>query len=386
MKSIQPALLFPFLIAGLLFGIIGGWVRLGHMAFPIGEAAAHHGLLMVGCFLGSLISLERAMVMKNKFWLTVPLLSALSMPLLLAGWSGLGAYMLLAASLGLVVIMYFQTIKVAEIYSYIIALGAAAWMLGNFAYVYSDFVPMATGWWMAFLLFTILGERMELSKFLPTPKWAGLLFYAGIAVFGLGLLLPFHQWGNTVLGIALLCLALWLFRFDMARYAAKKSGQFRYIGIGLLTGYFWLALNGWIMGWMEDHPFYYDLYLHTFFLGFTFSMIWAHAPIILPMVFKLQINIFHPVLWLGWIMFQVTLAGRIVSAWLGDATWRKLFGVANGWVILIMFLLMGTLFLYRKNRIKSRVAKKYQPFYSKDQKLEIEGGSDVYYKKEKMNS
>lgn len=383
MKSIQPAWLFPLIIGSLITGILGGWLRLGYLAFPIGQAASHHGLLMVGCFLGSLISLERAMVMKNRFWLTVPLLSALSMPLILAGWPGLGAYMLLAASLGLIVIMYFQTIKVAEIYSYIIAFGAAAWMLGNFAYVYSDFVPMATGWWMAFLLFTILGERMELNKFLPTPKWAGMVFYTGIALFGLGLLLPFHQWGNTVLGIALLCLALWLFRFDMARYAAKKPGQFRYIGIGLLSGYFWLALNGWILGWMEDHPFYYDLYLHTFFLGFTFSMIWAHAPIILPMVFKLQVNIFHPVLWLGWIMFQVTLAGRIVSAWLEDATWRKLFGVANGWVILIMFLLMGTLFIYRKRQLETRSAKKPRFFFSKNKNFEIESTGEGYDMKRK---
>ncbi|MFO7826681.1 MAG: hypothetical protein R6V72_22305 [Cyclobacterium sp.] len=347
MKTIQASWILSFIVLGLLSGVLGGWIRLGFVAIPLGAAAAHHGLLMVGCFLGALISLERAMVMKNKYGLAVPLSSALSMFFLLGGWPILGAFLLLAASLGLVVLMYFQTLKVPEIYTYIIALGAAAWMLGNFAYIYSDFVPMATGWWMAFLLFTILGERMELNKFLPTPVWAKYVFYAGLAVFGLGLLLPFHQWGNTVLGAALLILSIWLVRFDMARFAAKKSGQFRYIGIGLLTGYFWLALNGWILGWMEGHSFYYDLYLHTFFLGFTFSMIWAHAPIIFPAVFRIKADVFHPVLWWGWGIFQISLAARVASSWAGWTSWRYFFGMVNGFSILALFLSMGLIVYFR---------------------------------------
>ena len=160
MKTIQPSWILPFIVFSLLSGVLGGWIRLGFVAIPLGAAAAHHGLLMVGCFLGALISLERAMVMKNKYWLVSPW-PALYPCFFFAweGWPILGAFLLLAASLGLVVLMYFQTLKVPEIYTYIITLGAAAWMLGNFAYIYSDFVPMATGWWMAFLLFTILGKK-----------------------------------------------------------------------------------------------------------------------------------------------------------------------------------------------------------------------------------
>ena len=110
---------------------------------------------------------------------------------------------------------------------------------------------------------------MELNKFSPTPVWARYVFYAGLAVFGLGLLLPFHQWGNTVLGFALLILSIWLVRFDMARFAAKKSGQFRYIGIGLLTGYFLVGpeMAGFWAGWRGTPsimtctciPFFLDL-------------------------------------------------------------------------------------------------------------------------------
>ncbi|SHN25565.1 hypothetical protein SAMN04488057_11437 [Cyclobacterium lianum] len=352
-KLIHPAWLLPVILGCLIMGIVGGWIRLGYLAFPIPEAAAHHGLLMVGGFLGALISLERAMVMKHRAWLLVPLLAVLSLPLLLGGWPMAGSALLLAASTCLVVLMYIQTLRLSEIHTYIIALGAAAWMLGNFAWIYSGFVPMATGWWMAFLLFTILGERVELNRFLPTPEWAKGIFIAGMVLFGLGLLLPFHQWGNSTLGFASVLLAFWLLRFDMARKAAGKPGQFRYTGIGLLTGYLWLALHGLILAWMENHPYYYDLYLHTFFLGFTFSMIWAHAPIIIPAVFKVHANIFHPVLWLGWSLFQLSLAGRMIAAWQEDTYWRKLFGILNGWTILLMFMMMATVLLVRVTGGKS---------------------------------
>jgi len=87
--------------------------------------------------------------------------------------------------------------------------------------------------------------------------------------------------------------------------------------------------------------------LHTFFLGFTFSMIWAHAPIIFPLIFGIRETPYHRVLWWGWGVFQLTLLGRIVSGGLGLMQWRSLFGVANGWAILGMFALMAGIILWK---------------------------------------
>ncbi|MFC4871448.1 hypothetical protein [Negadavirga shengliensis] len=341
MKIFKPVYIFPLMVMALITGISGGWIRLGFMGMPLPGTAGSHGLLMVGGFLGTLISLERSMVMKNKVWLTVPLMSGVSVPFVIGGWSTVGISMVLLASMGLVAIMYFQTLRHQLPQDYVMALGAVTWMLGNFTYMYTGFMAMATGWWMAFLLFTILGERLELSKFLPTPQWAKKTLFWLIGFFFMGLLIPFHGWGSSILGTTLILMALWLLHYDMARIASRKADQFKYIGVGLRTGYIWLALNGAVLVLMEHHAFYYDLYLHTFFLGFVFSMIWAHAPVILPMVLHLKLTPYHPILWLGWLVFQLSLAGRVVSSFMEEYAYRQLFGVINGWSILGMFALMA---------------------------------------------
>ncbi len=70
-------------------------------------------------------------------------------------------------------------------------------------------------------------------------------------------------------------------------------------------------------------------------------MIWAHAPIIFPLIFGIRETAYHRILWWGWGIFQLTLAGRIASSGLELMEWRKFFGVANGWTIFGMFALMA---------------------------------------------
>ncbi|SMD45977.1 hypothetical protein SAMN00777080_4650 [Aquiflexum balticum DSM 16537] len=349
MKLFKPIYIFPLVLLGLLTGILGGWTRLGYSEWNISGAASNHGTLMVGGFLGTLISLERAMVMKNKFWLLFPLISGLSIPVLLwLGWPTVGVALLFIASLGLMAIMYLQTIKHPVLYQFIMSVGAASWLLGNFMLLNTGLVAAAVPWWMGFLLLTIVGERLELSKFLPTPKWAkkGLALILGF--FILGIWLPFHGSGSFLMGLSVLLVSVWLLYFDMAKIASKKSGQFKYIGIGLRVGYLWLFLNGVILVFSIHHPLYYDLFLHTFFLGFTFSMIWAHAPIILPMVLNIKEKPYHPILWFGWSIFQLSLVGRIASSILKAPDLRSVFGFINGWSIMTMFALMAGVVILKR--------------------------------------
>jgi hypothetical protein len=319
MQLFKPIYLFPLIVLALIMGISGGWIRMGYMGVAFSGTAASHGILMVGGFLGMLISLERAMVMKNKIWLLIPLISGLSIPalLVLPGWPTFGPGLLFSASLGLMGIMYLQSLRHPVIYQYVMSMGAVLWMAGNFMLLYAGFVPAAVPWWIGFILFTIVGERLELSKFLPTPNFAknGLLLL--LALFFIGIWIPFHNNGNWLMGIAAILISFWLLYFDMAKIASKKTGQFKYIGIGLRVGYVWLALHGIVLCFFESHALYYDMYIHTFFLGFAFSMIWAHAPIILPMVLNIRENPYHPILWIGWGIFQVSLLGRIMFSLLG---------------------------------------------------------------------
>jgi hypothetical protein len=347
MKYLKPIHILPLVLIGLLAGISGGWIRLGSVIIPLTEGAAQHGLLMVGGFLGTLISLERGMVMKQKIWFLVPIVSGLSSLFFIVGKSEIGIILLMAASLGLSAIMHLQSVRHPHFHSYLIYLGAVCWFLGNYLVWYHRLIAAGTTWWIGFLLFTILGERLELSQFLPVPAWSKKLLAALAGLFLIGLLVPFHGWGNEILGVASVLLSAWLLYFDMAKVASKKGHQFRYIGIGLHMGYVWLMIHGLILLSMEGQALYYDLLLHTFFLGFTFSMIWAHAPIIFTLIFGIRETPYHRILWWGWGIFQLTLAGRIASSGLELMEWRKFFGVANGWAILGMFALMAGIVIWK---------------------------------------
>ena len=356
----KPFILLPLVLLGLLGGISGGWIRLGSPIIPIPESGVNHGLLMVGGFLGTLISIERAMVMKKKAWLFIPFLSGISAIFFMIGQAQAGMIALLAGSLGLSAIMQVQVIRHTHFDSILLYLGAVSWFVGNFFAWHFGMIAAGSSWWIGFLLFTIVGERLELSQFLPVPSWSKKALGALLGLFFIGLTLPFHGWGNEVMGLAVLLISVWLLVFDMAKVAARKKAQFRYIGVGLRVGYLWLGAQGLILLLMESHPLFYDLVLHTFFLGFTFSMIWAHAPIIFPTIFGIRETPYHPILWITWAGFQLSLLGRVLSGILGEFELRKIFGVANGYLILIQFILMAGVLVWkirqkRKNSQKSNV-------------------------------
>src|SRR5690606_25170528 len=289
-----------------------------------------------------------------------PFLSGISAIFFMIGQAQAGMIALLAGSLGLSAIMQVQVIRHTHFDSILLYLGAVSCFVGNFFAWHFGMIAAGSSWWIGFLLFTIVGERLELSQFLPVPSWSKKALGALLGLFFIGLTLPFHGWGNEVMGLAVLLISVWLLGFDMAKVAAWKKAQFRYIGVGLRLGYLWLGTQGLILLLMESHPLFYDLVLHTFFLGFTFSMIWAHAPIIFPTIFGIRETPYHPILWITWAGFQLTLLGRILSGILGEFELRKIFGVANGYLILIQFILMAVVLVWkirqkRKNSQKSNV-------------------------------
>jgi hypothetical protein len=355
MNIFKPTFVFPLAVAGLLMGVLGGFNRLGYVGWVVPEAAAGHGLLMVAGFLGTLISLERAMVMKGKAWMLVPVFNGLSIAVVLLGLSQSGSVLLLLAGMGLVAMMYLQTVRHPLMHQYVMAFGSTFYLIGIVAWVQKGLAAAAVPWWIGFVFFTIIGERLELSKFLPTPTWAKKALLVLLMISFIGMLLPFHGHGRWLMGFAAVAVSYWLLYFDMAKIAAKKENQFRYIGIGLRVGYVWLTLHGLALCFLENHGFFYDLYLHTFFLGFAFSMIWAHAPIILPMVLNLKVSLYHPTLWIGWVLFHLSLAGRVLVSLLSWQEQRLFFGIVNGFSILAMFVLMALIVLFRTIRAKRNV-------------------------------
>jgi len=166
--------------------------------------------------------------------------------------------------------------------------GALAWFVGNVLWSAGVPIHRTVSWFGAFLLLTIVGERLELSRLARPGSMSQGAFLAAVAVYLIGLLLVSRspEIGLRLEGLGMLGLALWLVRFDIARHTVRLTGLTRFIAISLLSGYVWLGISGslWILfGEATAGPFY-DAKVHALFLGFVFAMIFAHAPIILPAV------------------------------------------------------------------------------------------------------
>jgi hypothetical protein len=284
-------------MATLLAALWAGLIRLG-WPLPAWQPslAVIHGPLMIGGFLGTLISLERAVALGQPWMFTAPLLSAAGALLLVVGvpiW--LGALCITAGSIVLLAVIY-QIWRIhPALHAGVIGVGVFAWLVGNGVWLAGRPIPTAVPWWMAFLVLTIAGERLELSRLLRLSRTAHSAFGAAAGLLLIGLLTSLIAFtvGVRLVGIGLVGLAGWLLCYDIAWRRLKAGGQARFIAVSLLSGYGWLAIGGGlsiVYGGVTAGPAY-DATLHAVLLGFVFAMIFAHSPIISPLCCKCQWSI-----------------------------------------------------------------------------------------------
>lgn len=218
-------------------------------------------------------------------------------------------------------------------------------------YSYLPVVP----YWFLFFVFLITGERIELAKFLPVSNKQLLVLVCFLAVAFAGVFMGFHSNGNRVLSLGLGGVAVWLLRYDMAVKSLRSKGQYRYTAVALVTGYIWLLLTACFLPLPAVSGLWYDVVLHCFFLGFVFSMIFAHAPVILPGILHKPVKLYRPVLY-GWFMLmQLSLAGRVVSDLLPDTRCRKIFGLLNGISILAFMLTIAVIAIKENQRFSHKL-------------------------------
>jgi hypothetical protein len=233
----------------------------------------------------------------------------------------------------------------------VLTIGAGCWLLGNLLWLLGLPVFQVVHLWTAFLVLTIVGERLELSRvrrFSPDIE-NGLL--VAILLYLLGVLLTplYLEAGIRILGGGAILMAGWLLRYDIARRTIHTSGLGRYIAACLLPGYAWLAFGGAIAFWkgaLYAGPDYAAV-LHAFLLGFVFSMIFGHAPIILPAVTGLRLH-YRPVFYVHLLLLHATLLYRMYGQLAMDFTAIRWGGLLN--VAAVLLFLVTTLFtIYRSN-------------------------------------
>lgn len=323
LPDLPPRARLPLLLlamAGLVGGVLAGLARLG---WPIpalaAQAAGVHGALMIAAFFGTVISLERAVALGRGWAYGAPLVAGLSGIFLLLGGStvaiGLNA---MAAGL-LVLASHVAHQRQPALHGKILLLGAACWLAGTLVWLGSGNPVAATPGWLLFLILTIAGERLELTRFLPTPESARHGF-VGIVILliGTSLMAAFDNTGLRGFGLGCLLLALWLLIYDIARRNIRLNGLPRFVAACLLGGYGWLALGG-LLGlagaFSPGHP-WRDAALHAIALGFVLAMVFGHAPIIVPAVMRIRIA-YHPVLYLPLALLHLGLALRVGGVLLG---------------------------------------------------------------------
>lgn len=335
-----PLPLLALAILALLAALWAGLLRLG-WAWPVLRPAlpAAHGPLMVSGFLGTLISLERAIALHRPGAFLAPLFTGIGGLLLLAGLPAVwGALLITLGSLGLVALFGVMLWQHRTLHTAVMALGALLWLVGNGLWLGGWSIHRVVLWWLGFLVLTIAGERLELSQVLRLPGRVRWLFGLLVALFTAGVLLSLASYpaGMRLAGLGLLLLAAWLVRFDIARRNLRRQGLTRYIAVCLFLGYFWLGLGGLLAlayGGIPAGPIY-DAILHAVFLGFVFSMIFGHAPIIFPAVLQRPVP-YRPRFYSHLITLQLSLLLRVAGDLLLWPEVRRWGGLLNVLVVLL---------------------------------------------------
>jgi hypothetical protein len=333
-------------MAALLGALWGGLVRLGWALPSIHPSlAGFHGPLMVSGFLGTVIGMERAVALGRRWAYAAPLATGLGALALLFGMpASAGAFLMTLGSIGLSIVFVAILRRQWALFTVVMALGAVSWLAGQFLWLMGWPIYRIVFWWVAFLVLTIAGERLEMARLLDLSRTSQVLFAVIIAVFiaGVAVATVAFDPGARVVGIALVALTLWLGRKDIARRTVRQSGLTRFIAICLLSGYVWLGLGGLLAlfsGGAAAGP-RYDALLHAVFLGFVFAMIFGHAPIIFPAVLGVAVS-FRPVFYAHLVLLHATLLLRIVGDLLPSHPARQWGGLFNVLALLLFFANTG---------------------------------------------
>jgi hypothetical protein len=339
----------PLLMGAALALALGVWAGLARLGGVVPALMPHHvlahGPLMVGGFLGALIGLERAVALGR--WWAYPVPAAVvagTLWLALSPDQRPAAWILTAASGGALLVALALGRRRPDLATAGLVLGTLCWFLGNLQWAVFGLVMLAIAWWMAFVLLTVMAERLELARILDPPRRARWAFLASVGLFLGGLLYAYadHELGVRIFGAGMIALAAWGLRWDLARRTVARGGSYRFTAVCLLGGYVWLTVAGAMMliggGRLSGLP--WDGALHAFFLGFAFSMIFGHAPILARTVLGFELP-YSPRFYVHLGLLHLSLLLRVGADFAGSSAGRSAGAILN--LVAIAAFLLNTL-------------------------------------------
>jgi len=303
----------------MAYGIWLGLLRLGWiLPLPWPDQLILHGPLMIGGFLGTLIGLERAIGIAKPWAFAAPVCSLAGVVVLVFGPPVVMGPLLITIASAIVVAVFVTVLRrQASMFAGVMLAGAACWSIGNVQWMSGAALYRVVFWWVAFLVLTIAGERLELNRVLrPTRRVRAAFIGSACAMLaGAAMLASGARGGAPAMGAGLTSMAAWLMVNDVARRTVRQRGLTRFMAACLLSGYAWLGVAGIVLlatGAASSPGTSYDAVLHAVFLGFVVSMVFGHAPIVFPAVLGVPLE-YRPLFYVHLVVLHASVAMRLTG-------------------------------------------------------------------------
>jgi nitrite reductase (NO-forming) len=300
-----PLAVFYFVLA-LVVGVIKLMTLSGLLASPpLTVLFPHHGELMVFGFLATLVPAERYIGSRSMnippLIHAMPFLTSIGALLKLFSWFTRVEILNVAGTLSIAggVLLYIHLLAFLSGHSTektsfrLMGTGALALLLSLVA---SYSIPPVGNLSLAFLMLafpalTILGERVELSKFTMRrigieAQAAGLAGVLGFLV-SIAIQTPFLLMAASLLFFAL---AVYIMRSERLVLAEGLKG---YLSWHLIVAYAWFFLGfalAFVASLAKKPQIYFDPAVHALAVGFVLGMIYAHVPIVAPAILGRRVN------------------------------------------------------------------------------------------------
>jgi hypothetical protein len=327
-----------------VIAVLAGLARIG-MVTTVGLATAgvHGPLFVVGVF-GTLIAIERAVALSassaSHWAYLAPATGVAFIVALLAGSEF--APTLAVCACGLQVGLNFMVIRrQSETFTWMMALASCALTVGTLAWAHYRTIDSALPGWLVYFVGTIAAERLELARLAPpSPHTSGAL--VGLLILALAASSAVPLVGDSAVratGLTLSMIGAWQLRYDLARRTVRTRGLPRFAAVGVLAGAAWLVFGGGLLlvSRLPAAGPLRDATIHAVLVGYVFSMVVAHAPIVVPAVARVAFR-YHPLLFVPLGLLHSSLCVRIAGDLAGRAPLRSAGTLGNALALAIFVL------------------------------------------------